>query len=65
MTDVDFIAEMIHFTDQAYLLYDGVNKIWIPKSQILNYDELPDKLEKGVDYEFIIPEWLAIEKEVI
>jgi hypothetical protein len=57
---VDFIAEMKHETEYAYLFFDGLNKIWIAKSQILNMTRI-----KGRDWEISIPRWLAEEKEII
>jgi gentisate 1,2-dioxygenase len=52
---VEIIAELIHETEQAYLIDDGDREVWIPKSQV-EYQE--------ADL-FMIPEWLAIEKELI
>ena len=34
MAEIDFIGELIHETDAAYLVFDGDEKIWIPKSQV-------------------------------
>jgi hypothetical protein len=52
----DFAAECHHETDRAFLLcHDGVNKVWIPKSQC----------ESHGDGTYTIPEWLAREKELI
>lgn len=53
-----------HESEKAYLVSDGNQKVWIPKSQII---EGPDVVEQGgekLTY-MIIPEWLAIEKELI
>lgn len=43
-----------HETRSAYLLAIDGEEIWIPKSQIRNFDEFLQ--------EFKIPAWLAIEK---
>ena len=59
---VEFCGEIRHETDFAYLVYDGVNEVWIPKSQIQECRQINTK---GNDFEIIIPEWLAIEKGVI
>lgn len=57
---VTFYAEVKFETDFAYLLNDGENDFWIPKSQVIEKVHVSDD-----DYEFEIPEWLAIEKEVV
>jgi len=59
--DVDFYGELRHKTTMAYLVFDGDNEIWIPKSLV---KELR-RIGKGDDYEFTIPEWLAIDKGII
>jgi hypothetical protein len=58
--EVEFYAELKRETEKAYCFFDGVNDIWIPKSQVLKLNKL-----KGVDCEVAIPEWLAKEKGVI
>lgn len=57
---VEFYGEIRKETDGAWLVYDGVNQIWLPKSQIIEMNHV-----KGSDYEFIIPEWLAVKKEIV
>jgi hypothetical protein len=54
----DIAAELRHETAAAYLIFDGDKKVWLPKSQVehCNHD--------GADI-FTMPEWLAIEKELI
>jgi len=59
---IEFCGEVKHETDAAYLVYDGANEVWIPKSQVQECRRLSAKSD---DYEFIIPEWLAIEKGII
>ena len=44
----------------AYLLSDGDNEFWVPKSQIIKKHQMKDS-----DYEFVIPEWLALDKGII
>lgn len=57
-------------TDDAYHIdYDGI-KCWIPKSQVQNFDEVNAEYTNAgggtVEIEeFIIPEWIAINKELI
>lgn len=58
--DVTFCATMKWETDAAYLLSDGVDEFWVPKSQVLDKEHIRDS-----DYEFVVPEWLAIEKEIV
>ena len=52
---VDITAVLRHETDAAYLIDDGVTKVWVPKSQV----------EMNDDGTFTMPEWLAQEKELI
>lgn len=59
---VKFCGELKHETDGAYLVSDGINDIWLPKSQVREFRQVG---RRGSDYEFVIPEWLAIEKGVI
>ena len=61
-----FCATIKHETQEgepkagAYLLTDGVDEFWIPKSQVIDKYQI-----SGDDYEFTIPEWLAIDKEIV
>lgn len=57
---VEFCGELRWETNAAFLVFDGANEIWIPKSQVQDSHQI-----KGSDWEFIIPEWLAIEKGII
>jgi len=45
-------------TAKAILLSDGINKTWIPKSQL---EDEPENLQNGL-VRIIIPEWLATDK---
>lgn len=63
---VEFCGEMKYETEGAYLVDDGANEVWIPKSQCMEVGQL--RGTGGVlssDYEFTIPEWLATEKGII
>lgn len=51
----DFAGEIRHETDAAVLIEDGENKVWLPKSQV----------QDNNDGTFTIPEWLAVEKEMV
>jgi hypothetical protein len=52
---VEIAAEIVHETDKAYLLSDGVRKAWVPKSVA----------QDNGDGTFTMPERLAQEKEFI
>lgn len=52
--------EIIHETEKAYLMNifnDGSDGMWIPKSQIEELDENSKT--------FMLPQWLAEEKELV
>lgn len=51
----DIAAELRHETPRAYLVYDGAQEVWLPKSQC----------EMNDDGTFTLPEWLAKEKGLI
>ena len=51
----DFAGHIKHETPSGLLIDDGLDKYWLPKS--LTQD--------NGDGTFTIPEWLAIEKEMI
>jgi hypothetical protein len=51
---------MKYETDKAMLLFDGKKEVWVPKSQI----EDTERMEKNMVV-ITIPEWLAMEKELI
>jgi hypothetical protein len=53
-----------HNTDNAILVSDGDNDIWLPLSQI-ECDEDLSAFEPGDDIELLMPEWLAKEKGII
>ena len=57
--DVEFYFELKRETKAAYLFSDGAEEFWLPKSQV----EAIHK--KGNEYEVWVPEWLAMEKELI
>ena len=49
----DIAAKLVHETELAYLLNDGVTQAWVPKSQV----------EDNRDGTWTMPERLAIDKE--
>ena len=57
---VEFTAELKRQTEAAYLVNDGDDDIWIPKSQCLMFE-----LVSGDTYDIAIPEWLAEAKGII
>ena len=57
---IEFYAELKFEGKGAYLLTDGAEELWIPKSQVIEMEN-----KGGGNYRFEIPEWLAIDKGVI
>lgn len=57
---VEVCGAMVRETEQAVLINDGNREAWIPKSQILQFEQ---DFKAGL-ITVIIPEWLAIEKEL-
>ena len=52
-------VKIIHITEKALLVTDDdIQKVWLPKSQI-DYDG-----NIGDTVNILMPEWLAIEKEL-
>ncbi len=52
---IDIAGYVRHETDAAILLFDGEREVWLPKS----------KIEDNGDGTWGMPEWLAMEKELI
>jgi len=61
MKTTEISLEIKHQTDDAFLLSDGDNDAWIPKSLL---DHSPDP-RTGEVIAFEMPEWVAIEKEFV
>lgn len=57
---VDFCGEIIAETENAILVGDGENNVWIPRSLIIEQNHVREN-----DYEFLIPEWLAIDRGIV
>ena len=52
---IDIAAELRHETERAYLIFDGVKEVWVPKSLA----------EQNDDGTFTIREWFAKDKGLI
>lgn len=57
---VDIEVEVIHTTDRAVLVDDGDRRVWLPLAQI---EVGPIGQRRGATV--TMPEWLAIEKELV
>ena len=57
---VEFYGELHAETDFAFLVFDGAEKIWLPKSQVRKA-----RKANGMDYEFTVTEWIAKQKGII
>lgn len=60
MNETEFCAEIKWETESSLLLTDGAEEFWIPKSLIFKQRHISKS-----DYEFVIPEWLAIQKGIV
>lgn len=58
-------VKIMAVTDLAILFNVEGCGAWIPKSQILDGSNFGDDSEEGDEGELIIPEWLAIEKDLV
>jgi len=56
---IEIYVEIKRESELAVLCTDGTNDFWLPKSQI----EI--KYIKDSDAEITLPEWLAVDKEII
>jgi hypothetical protein len=52
---IEIAAELRHATSLAFLIFDGDQQVWLPKSQV----------EDNGDGTFTMPEWLARDKGLI
>lgn len=57
---IEIAVEVVAQTDKAWLVSDGTQQVWIPRSQIDDYCE-----EKGKVTSIFITEWLATQKGLI
>lgn len=51
----DIAAELRYETERAYLVFDGIKEVWLPKSMCVQNE----------DDTFTLPEWMAKEKGLI
>ena len=58
---IEVAVTILHETVMAFLVDDGINQVWLPKSQIKDHEDI----SIGETLEIEIPEWLAIDKEII
>ena len=58
----ELTVTVVKETPGAILIDDGSVKAWIPRSQLL---EPVEKDSEGCIVEISIPEWLAIDKELV
>ena len=56
-----FYGELQGETDKCWYVFDGIHTLKIPKSEVVNLQMLPNK----VDCEMEIPTWLARKKGII
>ena len=63
MKTVEIEVEILAITDLAILIDDGNRQPWIAKS-LLRKDEI-ENCEAGNSLTLTIPEWLAMEEELI
>lgn len=57
---IEAAFELRDETEKAWLVFDGVNKLWLPKSQVVQMRHI-----SGSDYEIWLPYWLAKKKGII
>ncbi len=58
---IEIWVELIMITNAAILINDGQTEAWLPKSQI----EYDDDAEPGDTIDIEMPEWLAVEKDLV
>ena len=57
---IEAAFELRDETDKAFLVFDGIHKLWLPKSQIVSMRHI-----SGIDYEIRLPYWLAYKKGIV
>lgn len=58
---VEFCGELQGETDKCWFVFDGINSVPIPKSQVVSLKMQPN----NVDCIMEIPEWLARKKDIL
>jgi hypothetical protein len=59
----EYTLEFLFQSENAILVKDGNNEIWLPKSKIV-FDDEYEELEKGELIKISIPNWIAEDKEL-
>jgi hypothetical protein len=57
---IEFYGELKVETEDAYLVFDGRYEVWLPKEEVLIC-----RCVRGTDWEFVIPQGLALEEGII
>ena len=52
---VEVSVEILHATENAYKVYDGKTRCWIPRSKVKD----DPHADRGADVDLEIPVWLA------
>ena len=60
MEQINFYGQYRDETPRAVLVNDGIDNIWLPRSQIKSMRQIRD-----TDYEFVISYWLAKKKGIV
>lgn len=58
--EIEFYGDLKRETDDAFLFYDGMYEVWLPKSQVIEYERVTT-----ATYRVMVPEWLAKKKGII
>lgn len=61
---IEITCEVRRETDKAWLVFDGVQEVWIARSQITDYTEDAGLLGRKISSIFV-PVWLAADKGLI
>lgn len=59
---VDIACEVLRETGAAFHICDGVNTVWLPKSQVEHHPNDDPRKRASI---MVMPEWLAKEKGLI
>lgn len=57
-------CRIVHETDKALLIEQGVTQTWIPRSQLDHISKKGKHAKGGFEAEIEMPEWLADDKGV-
>jgi hypothetical protein len=62
---VEIDCEVRLVTAAAIKIFDGKREVWVPKSQITDWTDGPDDAPGFGTTSIFVPEWLAIEKDLV